>query len=72
MSSNNNIKIFSGSSNPVLTEKICKYLCEPVGEAKIERFPDGEKISAKTTFAAGIVSLCSRAASLLTPTLSSF
>jgi ribose-phosphate pyrophosphokinase len=44
MALNKNIKIFSGSSNPELTEKICKYLGVPVGEAKIERFPDGEKI----------------------------
>jgi len=44
MALNENIKIFSGSSNPELTEKICKYLGVPVGEAKIERFPDGEKI----------------------------
>ncbi len=44
MTLNNNIKIFSGSSNPELTEKICKYLNVPVGGAKIERFPDGEKI----------------------------
>jgi len=41
---NKNIKIFSGSSNPVLTEKICKYLGVPVGCAKIDRFPDGEKL----------------------------
>ncbi|MGA2916028.1 MAG: ribose-phosphate pyrophosphokinase [Sedimentisphaerales bacterium] len=39
-----NIKIFSGSSNPELTSKICKYLGVPMGGAKIERFPDGEKI----------------------------
>jgi ribose-phosphate pyrophosphokinase len=44
MTLNNNIKIFSGSSNPELTEKICDYLKMPVGGAKIERFPDGEKI----------------------------
>jgi len=44
MSLNNNIKIFSGSSNPELTAKICKYLGLSVGCAKIERFPDGEKI----------------------------
>ena len=44
MTLNHNIKIFSGSSNPVLTEMICKYLEVPVGQAKIERFPDGEKI----------------------------
>jgi ribose-phosphate pyrophosphokinase len=41
---NNNIKIFSGSSNPELTAKICKYLGVSVGCAKIEKFPDGEKI----------------------------
>lgn len=39
-----NIKVFSGSGNPELTAKICKYLGVPVGGAKIERFPDGEKI----------------------------
>jgi ribose-phosphate pyrophosphokinase len=44
MTLNHNIKIFSGSSNPELTEKICTYLDVPVGGAKIERFPDGEKI----------------------------
>ncbi len=39
-----NIKIFSGSSNPELAAKICGYLSMPLGEAKIEQFPDGEKI----------------------------
>jgi ribose-phosphate pyrophosphokinase len=39
-----NIKIFGGSSNPELTARICKYLGVPIGGAKIERFPDGEKI----------------------------
>jgi len=37
------IKIFSGSSNPALTAAVCKYLEIPLGGAKIERFPDGEK-----------------------------
>jgi ribose-phosphate pyrophosphokinase len=37
------IKIFSGSSNPVLTTAVCKHLEIPLGGAKIERFPDGEK-----------------------------
>ncbi len=37
------IKVFSGSSNPVLTAAVCKYLEIPLGGAKIERFPDGEK-----------------------------
>ena len=41
---NDNLKVFSGSSNPKLAGKICKYLGIPVGGAKIEKFPDGEKI----------------------------
>jgi ribose-phosphate pyrophosphokinase len=40
---NDNLKIFSGSSNPGLASDVCKYLEIPVGGAKIERFPDGEK-----------------------------
>jgi len=38
------LKIFSGSSNPALASAVCKYLGIPVGGAKIERFPDGEKV----------------------------
>ena len=38
-----NLKIFSGSSNPALASNVCKYLEIPLGGAKIERFPDGEK-----------------------------
>ena len=41
---NDNLKVFSGSSNPALAGKICKYLGIPVGGANIEKFPDGEKI----------------------------
>jgi ribose-phosphate pyrophosphokinase len=40
---NDNLKIFSGSSNPALASNVCKYLGIPLGGAKIERFPDGEK-----------------------------
>jgi len=40
---NDNLKIFSGSSNPELAGAVCKYLRLPLGGAKIERFPDGEK-----------------------------
>ena len=40
---NDSLKIFSGSSNPVLASDVCKYLEIPLGGAKIERFPDGEK-----------------------------
>jgi len=41
---NDNLKIFSGSSNPALTGEVCKYLGIPVGGAKVGTFPDGEKI----------------------------
>ncbi len=41
---NDNLKIFSGSSNPVLAGEVCKYLGIPLGGAKIDRFPDGEKV----------------------------
>jgi ribose-phosphate pyrophosphokinase len=40
---NDNLKIFSGSSNPALASEVCKYLEIPLGGAEIERFPDGEK-----------------------------
>ncbi len=41
---NDNLKIFSGTSNPDLTGAVCKYLGIPVGGSKISRFPDGEKV----------------------------
>ncbi len=41
---NDNLKIFSGSSNPALTGEVCRYLGLPVGGAKVGAFPDGEKI----------------------------
>jgi ribose-phosphate pyrophosphokinase len=41
---NDNLKIFSGSSNPALAGAVCKYLGLPIGGAKISRFPDGEKL----------------------------
>jgi ribose-phosphate pyrophosphokinase len=40
---NDNLKIFSGSSNPALASDVCRYLEIPLGGAEIERFPDGEK-----------------------------
>ncbi len=40
---NDNLKIFSGTGNPELSEAVCKYLKIPVGGAKVEKFPDGEK-----------------------------
>ena len=41
---NDNLKIFSGSSNPALAGDVCKYLGIPLGGSKIDRFPDGEKV----------------------------
>ena len=40
---NDNLKIFSGTSNPALAGDVCKYLGIPLGGAKIGKFPDGEK-----------------------------
>lgn len=36
------MKIFSGNANPVLAKKICDYLGIPMGQIKVEQFPDGE------------------------------
>jgi ribose-phosphate pyrophosphokinase len=41
---NENLKIFSGGSNVALASAVCKYLRVPLGGAKIDRFPDGEKV----------------------------
>jgi len=41
---NDNLKIFSGRSNPDLAGEVCNYLGIPLGGAKIDRFPDGEKV----------------------------
>ena len=39
-----NLKIFTGSSNPTLAGNVCKYLGIPLGGAEIGTFPDGEKV----------------------------
>ena len=36
------LKIFSGSANRDLAERICKYVGVPLGQATISSFPDGE------------------------------
>lgn len=36
------LKVFSGSANPQLVRAICDYLGQPLGEAKLKRFSDGE------------------------------
>ncbi|UCD81740.1 MAG: ribose-phosphate pyrophosphokinase [Desulfobacterales bacterium] len=34
--------IFTGNSNPALAQKICDYLSQPLGGAKVKTFSDGE------------------------------
>jgi ribose-phosphate pyrophosphokinase len=41
---NDDLKIFSGESNAVLADAVCKYLGITLGGAHIERFADGEKV----------------------------
>jgi ribose-phosphate pyrophosphokinase len=41
---NDSIKVFSGCSNEPLSKAVCSYLELPLGGAKIEKFPDGEKL----------------------------
>lgn len=36
------VKIFSGSSNPQLAERICRELGVPLGNIKLSRFKSGE------------------------------
>src|SRR4030095_2724329 len=36
------MKVFSGSANRELAERICKYIGIPLGKATISSFPDGE------------------------------
>lgn len=38
----NGFVIFSGNSNPVLSQKICEYIRVPLGGEKVKRFSDGE------------------------------
>ncbi|PMP97976.1 MAG: phosphoribosylpyrophosphate synthetase, partial [Thermodesulfobacterium geofontis] len=38
----NQFKVFSGTANPELAQKICNYLNIPLGECTIRRFSDGE------------------------------
>ncbi len=39
---NDKVKIFSGSSNPHLAERICEQLGQPLGSIKLSRFKSGE------------------------------
>jgi ribose-phosphate pyrophosphokinase len=41
---NDNLKIFSGTSNPKLANAVCKHLEIPMGGAKVDTFPDSEKV----------------------------
>ncbi len=40
----NGLKVFGGTSNPALAEKICQYLGVNQGRARVDEFPDGELI----------------------------
>lgn len=42
LSEDKRFKIFSGSANRALSDEICKFLGVPLGEAKFQRFSDGE------------------------------
>ncbi len=42
LSEDKRFKLFSGTANPKLTEAIGKHIGVPVGEAKLQRFADGE------------------------------
>lgn len=39
-----NLKVFAGSSNVALAKAVCQYLEISLGRAKIETFPDSEKV----------------------------
>ena len=41
---NDNLKVFSGTSNPGLATDVCDYLGIELGVSKIDVFPDGEKV----------------------------
>ena len=36
------IKLFTGNANPALAESICRHLDEPLGNAVVRNFSDGE------------------------------
>ena len=42
VTSETSLKIFTGSSNPILAEEICQYLEVPLGDALVTTFPDNE------------------------------
>jgi len=38
------LRVFSGRANPLLTQRVCEHIGVPVGRARAELFPDGEVI----------------------------
>jgi ribose-phosphate pyrophosphokinase len=36
------LKLFSGSAHPMLAQEIAEFLCVPLGQARLHRFPDTE------------------------------
>jgi len=41
-STGDQLKIFCGNANPDLAREICRHLRQPLGQARVVRFPDGE------------------------------
>ena len=41
-SNRHTLKVFSGNAHPALAKEICGFLGVPLGQAQIDRFPDGE------------------------------
>jgi ribose-phosphate pyrophosphokinase len=36
------LKLFTGSAHPLLAQEIAEFLCVPMGQARLQRFPDSE------------------------------
>ncbi len=36
------LKLFTGSAHKALAEEIAEFLCVPLGQARLHRFPDTE------------------------------
>jgi ribose-phosphate pyrophosphokinase len=55
------MKVFSGSANRELAQRICDVIGVPLGAATISSFPDGETyVKIEETFAAAMFSSFSR------------
>jgi ribose-phosphate pyrophosphokinase len=56
----NRMKIFSGNANRKMAEEICTYLGEPLSNAEVKKFSDGEiSVEIGENVRARMCSLCS-------------